>query len=87
MKVKRVSASVVRFWCEGCRSYHAFGRAAARFDGNYARPTFGRPLLVTDGRGNIICESTIQDGIITYTMRSRHRLAGQRMELPEGRLP
>lgn len=85
-KVQKVSASVVRFWCAGCVAYHSFGRQSSRFDGNFERPTFGVPLVISDGKGNIVCEATIQDGIVTYTMRSRHRLAGQRMELTTGRL-
>jgi hypothetical protein len=85
-KVKRVSASVIRLWCAGCVGYHSFGLGTSGFDGSYERPTFVNPLVVSDGKGNVQCAMIVQEGIMTYGQASRHKLAGQRVEMTEGRL-
>lgn len=84
-KVKKVSAAVVRFWCPGCVTYHSFGMASSGFDGNYERPTFSKPLTVSE-RGAMKCAMIIQGGMIVYNPNSRHKLAGQNVEMQEPRL-
>jgi hypothetical protein len=77
------SGTAARFYCPGCRQFHAFIITDQHvYNGNDNRPTI-TPVLVFANAGNIVCSATIKDGRVTFGMDSRHKWAGQTTDLPD----
>lgn len=69
------------FMCPGCNCYHMFD-ARWTWNGDVNRPTFSPSLAVFMGTDRQ-CHSFVRDGRIEFLADSRHRLAGQIVEMLE----
>lgn len=77
-------------YCSGCNQMHCINtlrrnalNAQWSFNGNMDIPTFNPSIKILGDKATIICHYFIHSGQIEYCADSAHKLAGQRMELPE----
>ena len=92
-------SSVAIFYCPGCEEHHQIDTAKWEFNGSFDKPTFTPSYLTwLDPNPNanekrkpewekfrlgFRCHSYITDGFIEYLGDCTHKLAGQKVELPE----
>ncbi len=75
------------FWCPGCDEAHQFrvmtdgSRPSWTFDGNMEKPTFSPSLLYPTKP--VKCHLFVRAGVIEFCGDSQHKLAGQKVPLPE----
>ena len=90
--LERTSNGVLLFWCPGCQQLHGvwvespnpMTNAQWSWNGNLYLPTFSPSILVRGTHGaNFRCHSFVRDGVIEFCQDSEHRMAGQKMKLPE----
>lgn len=84
-KLRDVGDGMLLHWCPGCEELHAIAvgqpfpnGARWTWDGNMERPTFS-PSINVIGR----CHYFIRAGRIEFCSDSKHRLAGQTVDLPD----
>jgi len=82
-KLHTVSHDEVEFYCPGCRKAHRISTRIWTWNRSVETPTFTPGFLLYVG--NDCCHVFIIDGELQYQTDSTHKLAGQRVSMPEWR--
>ena len=89
MKIRNITGGGQTFYCPGCESTHALNTSKNgprwTYNGDPARPTFSPSVLATcDWReGREVCHSFVRDGVIEFLNDCTHKLAGQKVPMPD----
>ena len=89
-KLHRVDAEHLAFHCPGCGCVHIVRHAGPNpvwgWNGSMDKPTFNPAIHANYGNTNPeapVCHSFVRDGEILFLIDSRHKFAGQRVEVPD----
>lgn len=83
---KKTGNNSVMIDCPGCGHIHSFDLNRWNWNGSLTKPTFTPSLLVSwdmtvKGKIEPVCHSYVTDGKIQFLTDSKHKLAGQTVDL------
>ena len=86
------AGTALRFWCPGCKDWHAVvpktgdstkeeARSQWTWNGDLVAPTF-RPSIKVTASSKSVCHSYVTNGFIEFLADSTHALQGCKVPLP-----
>lgn len=85
-KFRVIEGGLLMLWCPACDGGHTIRIPPWGFNGDYDKPTITGSLLSNgvDEKGDPLrCHCFVVDGIIDYLSDCSHKLAGQKVPLPD----
>jgi hypothetical protein len=71
----------MEFYCPGCNSFHWVRVLEVGWNLNMTKPSIFQETRKFRDQKNYMCEFTMQDGVLTYSSNSSHRLAAQSVRM------